>query len=219
MDAAIAAWLIAAAGPSGAATGFVEPDVRVLQGFHDAPTTYFGWAVSELGDRRRAGGAKALIGDPVGSGSSSGAASVWDPRTGEQELRFTGAAGDQLGYAVADALDVNGDKIHDVVVGAPGNGPGYANVYSGRTGRLLLHLVGRQPGDTFGAAVASAGDVNRDGRADILVGAPGGPTGTDRIGRAYVFSGRTGMPASGSDFGGSRRPVRRSDRLDRGRQR
>ena len=93
---------------------------------------------------------------------------------------------------MADALDVDGDRVHDIVVGAPGNGPGYANVYSGRTGRLLLHLTGREPGETFGAAVASAGDVNRDGRADLLIGAPGGLQGTDRTGEAYIFSGRTG---------------------------
>ena len=190
--AATGALLIAGAGPSDAATGFVEPDVHVLQAFHDAPTTYFGWAVSELGDPSRDGGAKAIIGDPVGTGASSGAATVWDPRSGKQKYLFTGAPGDQLGYAVADALDVDGDKVHDIVVGAPGNGPGYADVYSGRTGRLLLHLTGQLPGETFGAAVASAGDVNRDGRADLLVGAPGGLHGTDRTGRAYVFSGRTG---------------------------
>lgn len=184
--------LVVGAGPSQAATGFVEPDIQVLQTLRDAPTTYFGWAVSELGDTSHRGGAKALIGDPAGRGSSSGAATVWDPRSGKQKYRFAGAPGDQLGYAVADALDVDGDKVHDIVVGAPGNGPGYADVYSGRTGRLLLHLAGQQLGDTFGAAVAGAGDVNRDGHADLLVGAPGGLHGTDRIGRAYVFSGRNG---------------------------
>jgi FG-GAP repeat len=87
----------------------VEPDIRVLQTLRDAPTTYFGWAVSDLGDTSHRGGARALIGDPAGSGSSSG-----------------------------------------------------------------------------------AGDVNRDGRADLLVGAPGGLHATHRTGRAYLFSGRTG---------------------------
>ena len=34
-------------------------------------------------------------------------------------------------------------------------------------------LNGRAAGDEFGAVVAAAGDVDGDGRADILVGAPG----------------------------------------------
>ena len=83
--AVTAALMTAGATPGQAATGFVEPDVQVLQTLRDAPTTYFGWAVSELGDTSRRGGARALIGDPAGSGSSSGAATVWDPLSGKDK--------------------------------------------------------------------------------------------------------------------------------------
>ena len=128
--AATGALLIAGAGPSDAATGFVEPHVHVLQAFHDAPTTYFGWAVSELGDLMPRGGARA-IGDPAGTGSSAGAASVWDPRSAGGIHRFTGAPGDQLGYAVADfpGMSIWGQGPQ-IPSWARRNGPGYADVYS-----------------------------------------------------------------------------------------
>ena len=66
-------------------------------------------------------------------------------------------------------------------------------VYSGRDGRQLLTVDGEAAGDQFGAAVGAAGDVDRDGRADLIVGAPchDGPAGVD-AGKAYVVSGRSG---------------------------
>jgi len=44
-------------------------------------------------------------------------------------------------------------------------------------------------GTLFGASVASAGDVNGDGFADVIVGAPSFSHGQDREGRAYVYYG------------------------------
>jgi hypothetical protein len=64
-------------------------------------------------------------------------------------------------------------------------------LYSGRTGALLHTFAGFREGDYFGSAVASAGDVNRDGRADVLVGAELSDARGVDSGRAYVFSGRT----------------------------
>jgi hypothetical protein len=110
---------------------------------------------------------------------------------------FTGdAAGDGCGSSVASAGDVDGDGTNDIVVGhygAPGGSyAGRVRVYSGATGAVLFTLEGGAPGDQFGASVDGAGDVNGDGFADIIVGAPNAnPAGTDS-GLAKVFAGPSG---------------------------
>ena len=53
-----------------------------------------------------------------------------------------------------------------------------------------------QIGAWFGAAVSSAGDVNRDGFDDVIVGAPTFRPGQTEAGKAYVYLGSAGGPAS-----------------------
>jgi VCBS repeat protein/FG-GAP repeat protein len=180
-----------AAGASASGT-FVQP-VHVLHTFH-GPTTgkgaYFGWAVSGLRDVDGDGVTDIVIGEANGGSKIRGRVWVYSGRTGHLLFRRDGRAGEQNGYAVADAGDVNGDGVPDVIGGAPGQGNdiGHAYVYSGSTGRTIARLRGHRRGDAFGAAVAGAGDVNGDGVPDLFVGAPG-KAGT--AGRAYVISGRT----------------------------
>ena len=57
-------------------------------------------------------------------------------------------------------------------------------------------LTGEASGDGFGLAVASAGDVDGDGLAELLVGAP--DAGDHGQGGFYYFSGATLRDASGS---------------------
>src|SRR5210317_1697883 len=49
----------------------------------------------------------------------------------------------------------------------------------------------RQSGEGFGFCVSSAGDVNGDGHADIIVGAPFFQEGVRTLGRVYLFHGST----------------------------
>ncbi|HYK00485.1 MAG TPA: FG-GAP-like repeat-containing protein [Thermoanaerobaculia bacterium] len=92
--------------------------------------------------------------------------------------------------------DVNADKVQDLYVSdwannANGRGTGRAYVYSGTDGKLLSTLTGEAPGDGFGIGVADAGDVDRDGTADLIVGAWQHASGAESGGRVYLYSGRT----------------------------
>jgi len=97
------------------------------------------------------------------------------------------ASGDYFGGAVAIG-DLNGDGYQDVVVGArerPGpTGEIYA--YLGSASGLLLTVANTKTGsgsERLGSSLAVI-DVNNDGLADILVGAPTSANGT-----VYVFHG------------------------------
>jgi hypothetical protein len=110
-------------------------------------------------------------------------------------LAITGAAaGDQFGASVRAAGDVNNDGFDDFVVGSRFDGntasnTGSARVYSGADGAILFIFDGDAADDYFGISVSGAGDVNNDGFADLIVGAPGANANT---GLARVLSGADG---------------------------
>jgi hypothetical protein len=187
-----------AVGASGAGGSFVEQDVKVLHEFDSngpAPGgSYFGWAVSELGDVDGDGVEEAIVSEPYnGADTSTGTVYVYSGRTGRLLYRFDGEPGDQYGFSIADAGDTNRDGVHDILVGAPGNGAGHVDLYSGRTGALLHRFVGSSAGDAFGWSVSSAGDVDHDHHADVLIGAPQA-SGAVGPGYATIYSGRTYEP-------------------------
>ena len=107
---------------------------------------------------------------------------VYDAAT--KVLKFTLAPfpGFTGGLSVA-AGDVTGDGVPDIVVGA-GNGGGPAILlYDGVTGALVSSFFAYE--DSFrGGVLVSVGDVNGDGRADIIAG-----TGVGGGPRVLVFSG------------------------------
>jgi hypothetical protein len=104
---------------------------------------------------------------------------------------------------------VNGDGFSDVIIGAPGvnygsSAEGAAFVWAGSAaglgpdGFLGNHdwsAEGNQAEALLGTAVATAGDVNRDGFSDVVVGAPG--YGANQ-GGAFVWLGsETGLGQNG----------------------
>lgn len=173
---------------------FVEPGVSAIHTWTGSGT--FGWAVADLDDIDGDGVRDAIIGAPLFGGSPRrvGKVSVYSGRTGALLHTFTGIARDwQLGYAVADAGDVNADTVPDIIAGGPVDGAGRAQVFSGAGGALLWTLNGEAALDNFGAAVSGAGDVDGDGHADVAVGAPGNDGAGAGAGRVYIYSGQTGL--------------------------
>jgi hypothetical protein len=101
---------------------------------------------------------------------------------------------------MANAGDVNGDGRQDLIVGAPGRtvagqqGAGTVYVFSNLPFvSRILRLEGTNAGDGFGTVVAGGGDVNGDGRLDVLVGAPlADVDGRQDAGLVQVLSGQDG---------------------------
>ncbi len=107
------------------------------------------------------------------------------------------ALDDHLGSEVSGAEDVDADGVPDYMAAAIGYGPdkGAVYVYSGATGNQLYFWRGSNAADRFGVSISRAGDMNGDGHADVLVGAPGfnSPSvGAWGSGKVYVLSGIDG---------------------------
>lgn len=109
----------------------------------------------------------------------------------------------QFGYAIAPLGDINGDSKPDLAVGAPiltTNSVGSVYALSGMDGSQIWKatesgagLSQTQPIASFGATLATLHDINGDGRADLVVGAPFHDDGTGKMsGAAYLLSGSDG---------------------------
>jgi hypothetical protein len=177
---------------SGSAAARFVQRTHVLWSVNGDAGTLFGWAVSELADVNGDGVTDAIVSAVLDGPSNNGAVYVYSGATGDLLYEFHGQPGDLLGYSVADAGDVNGDGVHDIAAGARDGNEAF--VFSGATGSPtpLLTLHGEHDGDAFGFAVASAGDVNGDHHADVMVGATRNDAAGLNAGRAYVFSGADG---------------------------
>ena len=117
---------------------------------------------------------------------------------------------DWAGSSLSSAGDVDGDGLADLLIGADGNDHG--GDWSGKVYLVLggsldwtnseLNLENADYefiGDEFdhaGSSVASAGDVDGDGLADILIGADGDYDGGFHAGKTYLVLGASLGPTT-----------------------
>ncbi|RKY99771.1 MAG: hypothetical protein DRQ13_01685 [Ignavibacteriae bacterium] len=163
----------------------------------------FGYSVSTAGDVNGDGYSDIIIGayKSDAGGTDAGRAYIYFGGTSMDntaDVIMTGeAAGDQLGYSVSTAGDVNGDGYSDIIVSANVNDAGGSNagrvyIYFGGTSMDNIAdviMTGEAAGDLLGSSVSTAGDVNGDGYSDVIVGARSNDAGGTDAGRSYIYYG------------------------------
>ena len=133
-----------------------------------------GDGVDEVATGMRDGGAGATGCVALLSGATGAALRVW----------FGAEAGEQLGAAVGDAGDLDGDGLPEVLIGSPGAG-GNGRVTARRVsdGAVVWERAGE--GGAFGSTLAGGADFHGGGFADVLAAAPAAAAGKGRV-RTYT---------------------------------
>jgi hypothetical protein len=182
---------------TGAAYAFSGADGSLIFRWnHPVEFDRWGTAAAAAGDVNGDGTPDILLGAYLASDEflMSGAACVLSGVDGSVLHLWHGeSGGNWFGYSVAGTGDINEDGFADVLIGANSANPGglfwagSTYLYSGFDGSLMQRWDGEAAWESSGNAVGNAGDVNGDGRPDILTSAAatsqGGGTGS-----AYVYS-------------------------------
>ncbi len=195
------------------------------------PGSEFGFSIATAGDVDGDGYNDVLVGAPGHDGGPVDQGRVFLYRGGPAGLHSApawqwspSAVGARAGESVAPAGDVNGDGYHDVIVGAPrfddgtdvDAGAAYLFLGGPDGPGLTPHRTWIGPRDMalLGQSVATAGDVNLDGYAEVLIGMPGYRVANPIRGGAWLdhggADGPDGVPnleiigaSGGMEFGAS----------------
>jgi PKD repeat protein len=187
------------------------PNHVTLNGSAD---TYYGQSVAVIGDITGDGVDDYIVGAPNGtevpinysglgrayvySGADPNGTPIWSGM-GQYYMPSDGMENGQYGYCVSGAGDVNGDGTPDFMVGAPNwrqsgtywRATGRVKVYSGDVSHnnpnLNFPIINPNGLFRVGTSLACVGDINGDGRDDIVIGAPKNTAVDGDVGHAYVY--------------------------------
>ncbi|HRE40236.1 MAG TPA: FG-GAP-like repeat-containing protein [Ignavibacteria bacterium] len=174
------------------------PDL-IIDGY--ANEDQFGICIANTGDVNGDGFPDFLIGANLNdsNGINSGRAYLYfggSVLNNTPDVIFTGeATGDNFGFSLSSAGDVNGDGYADVIIGANLNDATFINAgrvylyYGGPGMNNVADLVfsGFNADDEFGFSISSTGDYNGDGFNDIIIGSPMNDDAGNNAGAAYVY--------------------------------
>lgn len=166
---------------------------------------HFGTAATGLPDMDGDGRGDVLVGAPYetsgSSGTTPGRAHVFSGDSGALLATLGSPSESRYGHfgnSVIAISDFGGDGFPDIAIGAPSEedatgrySVGRVHLFSGGKFthfRSLFPVIPYSHGG-FGKVISSVPDLDRDGREDLIVGAP-----DDQVGTAYVFTSSRGEP-------------------------
>jgi hypothetical protein len=157
--------------------GGSSPNGTVDVTFDGSESSLVGQVVAGAGDWNGDGFADIVAGsysDDTG-GTNAGRLRIWfggNQPDNVADLFLEGDTSDSLGYSVASGGDLDGDGYDDLIVGVPGGGSaGEVQVFRGgpsSDGIADLVISGEEAYDKMGWCVAAGGDLNADGRRDLV---------------------------------------------------
>ncbi|HMQ69600.1 MAG TPA: integrin alpha [Ignavibacteria bacterium] len=163
----------------------------------------FGTDVADAGDVNGDGYGDILVSAPYNDEAATDAGKIYVyfgnvTMNSNNKITMTGEgiSNSYFGATLSGAGDVNGDGYDDVIAGAIGP---FTNVdkayifFGGQAMNSGIDLILNEDVTAFGISVSSAGDVNKDGFGDVMVGASGYSTGWSNAGRSYIYYGGLSM--------------------------
>ncbi|MEH1964677.1 MAG: hypothetical protein V7L05_33590 [Nostoc sp.] len=169
---------------------------------------FSGNSVSSAGDINDDGIADLIISAPVARNSSSsqsyvvfGKSTGFSPTLNLSSLNGANGfaingikAGDNSGYSVSSAGDINDDGIADLIISASRRSYVVFGKSTGFSPTLNLSSLNGANGfainsNDYLGNFRSAGDINDDGIADLIIGAPTASPNGDYSGQSYVIFG------------------------------
>ena len=184
--------------------------LRAIKSPHEQAGSLFGLSAAAAPDLNGDGRTEYLVsapGETVGGRFGAGRVYLFSGASGSLMRTLWSPAYEHaghFGWSVAAVPDATGDGKADLLVGAPNDDPGgsphdcgRAYLFNGATYALVRVYASpfAETGSNFGFCVAGVPDVSGDGRGDVVIGSPGDSPGSSpsRSGRAYVYSGATGV--------------------------